>query len=388
MPIIPSLALGVKQPNYAEMGRQGFNLGAQIQDRPEQRQMNELQAKGLSREDAQRDAMSAFAIMGSDFDVESISIDNIGDVSDQLSAGGLNIDINKDGVIDERDVQGAKMLIKTGAALTAQQMAAKGGLNKAKPSMFKQDELMIDEKDQLFNVSTWVDPNTQQMKNIVASVSGDDSKPTGRLSLTTEEIETGGAAGDVKADIASKISKAKTTAEYKAKLAAEPELAMQIAAAKLRGQSRGEAEVSLEEQRANMPLLEETVETLRELAPVATNTIAGRMWNATLRQFGQKPTKGATGRVQYQTTIDNVVLPLLKATFGAQFTEKEGARLAATLGDVDASPDEKLAALDAFMKQKKLQLSTAEKRVEGMSTPDSEMKKKQARIQELEKELL
>ena len=64
--------------------------------------------------------------MGADFDVESISIDNIGDVSDQLSAGGLNIDINKDGVIDERDVQGAKMLIKTGAALTAQQMAARG----------------------------------------------------------------------------------------------------------------------------------------------------------------------------------------------------------------------------------------------------------------------
>jgi len=41
------------------------------------------------------------------------------------------------------------------------------------------------------------------------------------------------------------------------------------------------------------------------------------------------------------------ILPTLKATFGAQFTVKEGEWLLATLGDANLSPPEKKAALDA-----------------------------------------
>ena len=50
--------------------------------------------------------------------------------------------------------------------------------------------------------------------------------------------------------------------------------------------------------------------------------------------------------------VDNQVLPMLRDTFGAQFTVKEGETLRATLGDPDKTPAEKKAVLEAFIEQK------------------------------------
>ena len=62
--------------------------------------------------------------------------------------------------------------------------------------------------------------------------------------------------------------------------------------------------------------------------------------------------EGARARADYEATIANNILPLLRQTFGAQFTEKEGESLKTTLGDPNKSPSEKNAVLDAFIESK------------------------------------
>jgi hypothetical protein len=71
------------------------------------------------------------------------------------------------------------------------------------------------------------------------------------------------------------------------------------------------------------------------------------------RQLGFGGTEGAQARQEYINTVRNVLFPQLRATFGAQFTAKEGEALIATLGDPDLSPEEKDASLRAFLDQKK-----------------------------------
>lgn len=69
-------------------------------------------------------------------------------------------------------------------------------------------------------------------------------------------------------------------------------------------------------------------------------------------------TEGAIARAQYTATIDNYILPLLKQTFGAAFTAVEGERLRATLGNEDLSPQEKQAALNAFISAAEREIRT------------------------------
>ena len=67
--------------------------------------------------------------------------------------------------------------------------------------------------------------------------------------------------------------------------------------------------------------------------------------------------------------VDNQILPLLKQTFGPAFTDQEGESLKATLGDPDATPDEKMAQLDAFIDAKMRALETQEREL-GISPKD------------------
>jgi hypothetical protein len=104
---------------------------------------------------------------------------------------------------------------------------------------------------------------------------------------------------------------------------------------------------------SKMPELEETVGRLTELAPVATFTKFGRIYDIAKKELSGKSTKGGVAREEYDSTISNQVLPLMRDTFGAQFTEREGQTLRATLGDVNKTPEEKVAALKSFINQKK-----------------------------------
>ena len=67
-------------------------------------------------------------------------------------------------------------------------------------------------------------------------------------------------------------------------------------------------------------------------------------------------------------------LPLLKPTFGAAFTVAEGESLKATMGDPNATPEEKMAQLDAFIEQKMRTIGTKRRElgiVTDEATPDT-----------------
>lgn len=118
------------------------------------------------------------------------------------------------------------------------------------------------------------------------------------------------------------------------------------------GKAVGEAGASFESINAKLPGLQEVVTKLDDLANKATYTAAGQLWDEVIRQTGQEPREASVARAEYQGTVRNVILPLLRDTFGAQFTQKEGEVLLATLGDPNMAPAEKQAALKAFIEQK------------------------------------
>lgn len=119
------------------------------------------------------------------------------------------------------------------------------------------------------------------------------------------------------------------------------------------GKGIGEAETSLRSLAAKMPGLENVVGQLDQLANKATYTEAGKAVDWFNRQAGLEPRESAVARSQYIAVVDNQVLPLLRDTFGAQFTQREGETLRATLGAPDKSPAEKQAVLKAFIEQKR-----------------------------------
>ncbi len=125
------------------------------------------------------------------------------------------------------------------------------------------------------------------------------------------------------------------------------------AAAKEVGKGAGESQVSLTSLRSKMPGLENVVGQLDKLSEAATYTTAGRVVDAARRELGAEPRESAVARQQYISIVDNQVLPLLRDTFGAAFTQKEGESLRATLGDPNIAPKEKQAVLKAFIEQKR-----------------------------------
>jgi len=133
------------------------------------------------------------------------------------------------------------------------------------------------------------------------------------------------------------------------------------AAAKARGSELGTAQASLSSLEANLPNLERVVGRLSELGKIATYTLAGQGRDFVMRQAGVDVPASAVARKEYLSTVDNEILPLLRQTFGAQFTEKEGESLKKTLGDPDASPSEKDAVLRSFITNKVEQIKSLQR---------------------------
>lgn len=114
---------------------------------------------------------------------------------------------------------------------------------------------------------------------------------------------------------------------------------------------------------SKMPELKSQVSYLNKLAKDATYTKAGVAIDSATRQLGLPVGKGAVARTEYTAVINNQILPLLRETFGAQFTEREGEALRQSLGDVNKSPSEKQAVLNAFIKQKEMNIKSQERKV-------------------------
>ena len=136
------------------------------------------------------------------------------------------------------------------------------------------------------------------------------------------------------------------------------------------GKTQAEIKASLASQESKIPELEKAVKDLSTLSKKATYTKAGQLRDDFLRQSGLPISEGGIARAEYAARVDNQILPLLRDTFGAQFTEREGATLRATLGDVNKAPAEKNAILRAFIKQKKATIQSTKRQL-GISNGSS-----------------
>lgn len=184
-----------------------------------------------------------------------------------------------------------------------------------------------------------------------AGVTSKDERIAGDSDLANRVAESQGGIAGAKAGAA---EKAKLNIQRDIK----PQIEAAISLARAKAKGKGEAAVKLEETQAALPGLLEVVDRLKELSTQATYTTAGRLFNRTAKELGFGATQGATARASFIAIVDNQVLPLLKATFGAAFTVKEGETLKATMGDPDATPEEKMAQLDAFIEGKYREIET------------------------------
>lgn len=114
---------------------------------------------------------------------------------------------------------------------------------------------------------------------------------------------------------------------------------------------------------SKMPGLRQVVGELGTLAKTATYTTAGQLIDTARKETGMEPSEAAIARTKYIAMVDNQVLPLLRDTFGAAFTAKEGESLRATLGDPNTSPAEKQVVLEAFIEQKARDLEAMQSRI-------------------------
>ena len=153
----------------------------------------------------------------------------------------------------------------------------------------------------------------------------------------------------------------KESGKRSAELATAGQIAEQKAIGSKTGATTGEATGLLSEMNAYMPKLQETSRVLSELGKKATYTLGGRALDAVIRETGFEPRESSIARAEYIATVDNEILPLLRQTFGAAFTVKEGESLRATLGNANASPEEKDAVLRAFIKNKITQIQALQR---------------------------
>lgn len=116
---------------------------------------------------------------------------------------------------------------------------------------------------------------------------------------------------------------------------------------------RGKVIADYRSMKSKMPGLETVVSELDDLSNKATYTAAGQVIDLAMRQAGMEPRESAVARARYISMVNNQILPLLRDTFGAQFTEREGETLRATLGDPNKTPAEKQAVLKSFIEQKR-----------------------------------
>jgi hypothetical protein len=148
--------------------------------------------------------------------------------------------------------------------------------------------------------------------------------------------------------------------------------AFATASGTVEGKEHGEAAAKLSAMEAAMPRLDAAVAKLSDIGKTATYTTVGRGVNLARKEMGQGVGPGAVARASYVAHVNANILPLLKSTFGAQFTVAEGESLKATLGDPNMHPDEKDAVLRAFIENKKAEVQSLHRQTKGQgSMPQS-----------------
>ena len=223
---------------------------------------------------------------------------------------------------------------------------------------------------------------TREFNKLIAEMSPEDQKKARRIKVGLDARKVGSSAltiaqgGDtgIVAESEATIEKGKSKGRATGKAEGEGESATLIANTKASieaavtlaredAQSIGEALTELQIANASMPSLVSVVEELKQLAPLATSTIGGNVFDFAVKELGFGSTEGSTAKAKFSSVINNQILPLLKQTFGAAFTKAEGDELKATMGNVDATPEEKIAQLNSFIDGKIREIQTKERQL-------------------------
>jgi hypothetical protein len=210
-------------------------------------------------------------------------------------------------------------------------------------------------------------PSSVQEYEYVKKLSPEEKRVFSDLKRENKGIvfdEKTGAARAVEgyADVQKEIQKSKKTGELEAKKELAPSIAQAEEIAKNVGKADGIQINELNDRMSSQPRLFEVVEELSNLGKEATFTFTGRAIDAARRELGLPVGRGAVARTEYISKVDNEVLPLLRQTFGAQFTKEEGQSLKNTLGDPNKSPEEKEAVLKSFIAAKLGTIETLKRR--------------------------
>jgi hypothetical protein len=185
------------------------------------------------------------------------------------------------------------------------------------------------------------------------TIAGDDTSE--RIAQSQSIIEKGKAKGRAKGAAEGESESAGLIAESRSFIETA------VANANREAKDRGEVLSDLQLARATLPGLTSVVSQLKELAPIATSTIGGNVFDFASKEIGFGSTKGADAKAKFIAIISNQVLPLLKPTFGGAFSVEEGNALRATLGDPNASPDQKVEQLNAFIEGKLREVENKER---------------------------
>jgi hypothetical protein len=206
----------------------------------------------------------------------------------------------------------------------------------------------------------------QEFGSLTEGMSAEDIERAKRIDLglspravgsATQTILEKGIAEDIGGTEAT-ISKGKESGKLLAELKYKPAIESAVISAKKIATQKGDVFNELSQATAALPGLSKAVDDLRELSKIATSTLGGKIFDAAVKQTGFGSTKGATAKAKFIAIVNNQVLPLLKPTFGAAFTVAEGESLKATMGDPEATTEEKMAQLDAFIEQKLRDIET------------------------------
>lgn len=246
-----------------------------------------------------------------------------------------------------------------------------------------------DALNQVADISMGGIPADQRsFENLISGFSDQDKAVAKRIKAGLSPRATGSAAqtiagsGTVEAvsDVESRIAEKKAAGKAKGEAgqssivaAAKAEIAKAVQKATASAKSEGDTLSELKKAEASLPGLQSVVAQLKELSPIATSTLGGNVFDMAVKETGFGSTKGATAKAKFSSIINNQILPLLKQTFGAAFTKAEGDELKATMGNVDASPEEKLAQLDAFIEGKYREIQTKQRELGRDVTPSSEL---------------
>lgn len=114
---------------------------------------------------------------------------------------------------------------------------------------------------------------------------------------------------------------------------------------------------------ANMPQLLEMVDDLNNLADKTSTSLYSKGKSALYKAFNAS-TDTDDANVAYDNMVDNNILPLLRQTFGAAFTEREGERLKATLGNKGMTAAQRKQALNNFITQKQREMESKKRKID------------------------